>query len=51
MQWIDQVKGNFIKPDSSTRFLEQLPSTLQSWANLPYLVTSLVTIALLVVRW
>jgi hypothetical protein len=46
--WIETVKGNFLKPDSSTKFLQQLPSTLKSWSNLPYLITLLITILLLV---
>jgi hypothetical protein len=48
-EWIEKVKGNFLKPDSSTQFLGRLPSTLKSWANLPYLITFLITILLLVV--
>lgn len=48
-EWIDKVRGNFLKPDSSTRFLGQIPSTLQSWSNLPYLITFLITILLLIV--
>jgi hypothetical protein len=47
--WIETVKGNFLKPDGSTKFLGQLPNTLKSWANLPYLITFLITILLLVV--
>ncbi len=46
--WIETVKGNFLKPDSSTKFLQQLPNTLKSWSNLPYLITFLITILLLV---
>jgi hypothetical protein len=45
--WIEKSQGNFLKLDSSTSFLRQLPNTLQSWANLPYLITFLITIALL----
>jgi predicted PurR-regulated permease PerM len=48
-EWIEKVKGNFLKPDNSTKFLEQIPNTLKSWANLPYLITFLITILLLVV--
>ena len=48
-EWIEKIKGNFLKPDNSTKFLEQIPNTLKSWANLPYLVTLLITILLLVV--
>jgi hypothetical protein len=47
--WIEKVRGNFLKPDNSTKFLEQIPNTLKSWANLPYLVAFLITILLLVV--
>ena len=47
-EWIEKVKGNFLKPDSSTKFLGQLPNTLKSWANLPYLITFLITITLLI---
>jgi len=43
--WIS--KGNFLKPDYSTgKFWGQIPNLLRSWANLPYLVTSLITIVL-----
>jgi hypothetical protein len=48
-EWIEKVKGNFLKPDSSTQFLGQLPNMLRSWANLPYLITFLITLLLLVV--
>jgi len=48
-EWIEKVKGNFLKPDNSTKFLGQIPNTLKSWANLPYLITFLITILLLVV--
>lgn len=48
-QWLEKMRGNFLYPDPFPKFLEQLPSTLKSWANLPYLVTFLITIALLVV--
>lgn len=47
--WVETVKGNFLKPDGSTKFLERIPKTLQSWSNLPYLITFLITILLLVV--
>lgn len=47
-EWIEQVKGNFIKPDGSTKFLGQIPNTLKSWSNLPYLITFLITVLLLV---
>ena len=52
-QWIEQMqqKGrNFLTPDLSPNFLSQIfrkDSILQSWANLPYLITFLITIALL----
>jgi hypothetical protein len=48
-EWINKVQGNFLKPDNSTKFLEQLPNTLKSWSNLPYLITFLITILLLIV--
>ncbi|MFN6568063.1 hypothetical protein [Dendronalium sp. ChiSLP03b] len=46
-EWIKKAKGNFLKPDGSTKFLEQIPNTLRSWSNLPYLITLLLTILLL----
>jgi hypothetical protein len=48
-EWSQAAQGNFLRLDSSTHFLLELSDTLKSWANLPYLVTILVTIALLVV--
>jgi len=48
-EWIDKAKGNFLKPDTSTKFLIQISITLKSWANLPYLITFLITILLLFV--
>jgi hypothetical protein len=48
-EWIEKVKGNFLKPDGSTKFLGQIPNTLKSWSNLPYLITFLITVLLLVV--
>ena len=48
-EWIEKVTGNFLKPDNSTKFLGQIPNVLKSWANLPYLITFLITILLLVV--
>jgi hypothetical protein len=48
-EWLEKAKGNFLKPDSSTQFLGQLPNMLRSWANLPYLITFLITLLLLVV--
>jgi len=47
--WIEKMKGNFLRPDGSSKFLEQFPSALKSWANLPYLITFLITVLLLVV--
>lgn len=47
-EWIEKTRGNFLKIDSSTNFLGQLPTTLKSWSNLPYLITLLITIALLI---
>jgi hypothetical protein len=47
--WLENIRGNFVKPELYPKFLEQLPSTLKSWANLPYLVTFLITILLLTV--
>ncbi|MBD2058313.1 hypothetical protein H6F88_20320 [Oculatella sp. FACHB-28] len=49
-EWIKTMRGNFVKPDSSTKFLGQFPNTLKSWANLPYLITFMITIVLLSVR-
>ncbi|RCJ42728.1 hypothetical protein A6770_07570 [Nostoc minutum NIES-26] len=46
-EWIKKAKGNFLKPDGSTKFLEQIPNTLRSWSNLPYLITFSITILLL----
>lgn len=46
-EWLEKARGNFLKLDSSTDFLGQLPNTLKSWSNLPYLITLLITIALL----
>ena len=45
-QWMDHKEGNFLKPDLSSKFLKQLPNTLKSWANLPYLITLMITIVL-----
>ncbi|MGI0486047.1 hypothetical protein ACN4EK_11465 [Pantanalinema rosaneae CENA516] len=46
--WIENLKGNCLKLDRATKFLERLPNTLKSWSNLPYLITFLITIALLI---
>ena len=46
-EWTKRMRGNFVKPDSSTTFLNQFLSTIKSWSNLPYLITFLLTIALL----
>lgn len=48
-KWVEKFRGNFLKPDGSTKFLGQIPNTLKSWANLPYLITFLITILLLIV--
>lgn len=48
-EWIKKAKGNFLKPDKSTKFLEQIPNMLKSWSNLPYLITFLITVLLLIV--
>ncbi len=48
-EWMNKMRGNFVKPDSSTKFLGQFLNTLKSWANLPYLITFLITIVLLTV--
>jgi len=51
-QWVEQMqqKGrNFLIPDLSPNFLGQLfnkDSILKSWANLPYLITLVITIVL-----
>jgi len=53
-QWLQQMKAdgkNFLIPDLAPNFLKQLfskESVLKSWANLPYLITLLITIALLI---
>jgi hypothetical protein len=52
-QWVEQMQKqgrNFLIPDLSPNFLGQLfskESVLKSWANLPYLITLLLTIVLL----
>jgi len=48
-EWSQASQGNFLRLDSSTNFLVELNVTLRSWANLPYLVTALITLVLLVV--
>lgn len=48
-EWITRMRGNFVKPDSSTTFLNQFMNTLESWSNLPYLVTFLATLLLLAI--
>ncbi|MEO1353668.1 MAG: hypothetical protein AAFW84_33775 [Cyanobacteria bacterium J06635_15] len=50
-QWVTTIKGNFMKPDSSLKFLTGLPSTLRSWANLPYLIMLSVSIVLFFVEF
>lgn len=47
--WIENVEGNFLKPDGSTKFLGRIPNTLKSWSNLPYLITFMITILLMIV--
>jgi hypothetical protein len=52
-QWLEQMQQqgrNFFIPDLSPNFLGQLfskDSVLKSWANLPYLITLILTIVLL----
>lgn len=46
IRWIESMKGNFLIPDMSTNFLDELPNTIKSWANLPYLITALISILL-----
>jgi len=52
-QWVEQMQKqgkNFLIPDLSPNFLGQLfskDSVLKSWANLPYLITFVMTIVLL----
>lgn len=46
-EWMKRMRGNFVKPDSTTTFLSQLLNTIKSWSNLPYLITFLLTISLL----
>jgi hypothetical protein len=48
-EWLEKKKGNCLKPDNSTKFLGQILNTLKSWSNLPYLITFLITILLLIV--
>ncbi len=45
--WLEQMRGNFVKPEASPNFLEQLPKILKSWANLPYLITFFITLCCL----
>ena len=51
-EWVEQMKlkqRNFLIPDLSPDFLRQISSkesVLKSWANLPYLITFLITIVL-----
>lgn len=51
-QWVAEMKENqrnFLIPDLSPDFLRQIfskDSVLKSWANLPYLITFLITIVL-----
>ena len=52
-QWVEQMQNqgrNFMIPDLSPGFLRQLfskDSVVKSWANLPYLITLMLTIVLL----
>lgn len=54
-QWVEQMKikqRNFFIPDFSPDFLRQIfskDSVIKSWANLPYLITFLITIVLMYV--
>jgi hypothetical protein len=48
-RWAAENQGNFMKLDRSVRFLQRLPGTLASWANLPYLIMLAVTLALFIV--
>ncbi|MGF2038751.1 MAG: hypothetical protein RMZ43_026110 [Nostoc sp. CmiVER01] len=54
-QWVEQMKikqRNFFIPDSSPDFFRQIfskDSVLKSWANLPYLITFLITMVLMYV--
>ena len=50
-QWVVDIQGTFMRPDSSPKFLAGLPSVLRSWANLPYLIMFAVTIALFFVEF
>lgn len=45
-QWAADVQGNFMSLAGSAKFLPRFPSTLASWANIPYLIMLIVTIAL-----
>ncbi len=55
--WVEKMKQqqrNFLIPDLSPDFLRQIfskNSILKSWANLPYLITLVITIVLLNVPW
>ncbi|MEH2358472.1 hypothetical protein [Nostoc sp.] len=54
-EWVKQMKlkqRNFLIPDSSPDFFRQISSkdsVLKSWANLPYLITFLITMVLMYV--
>ncbi|MCC5616453.1 hypothetical protein LC605_15515 [Nostoc sp. CHAB 5836] len=54
-QWVEQMKlkqRNFFIPDLSPDFFRQIfskDSVLKSWANLPYLITFLITMVLMYV--
>jgi hypothetical protein len=50
-QWAREKKGNFLSLAGSAKFIPRLPSTIASWANLPYLIMLAVTITLFWVKF
>ncbi len=44
-----EIQREFSQAGQLNQFIGQIPSTLESWENLPYLITFLITILLLVV--
>jgi hypothetical protein len=50
LEQIKSVKGNFVKPESlsTDRALQMYLNTLNSWANLPYLLVILITLVILI---
>lgn len=50
LESIEAKKGNFIKPETmnSEKAFRLYLSTLKSWANLPYLITIVITLAILI---